>query len=880
MIWLYKSLENHSLSQKLSWLLSDKEHLLSCFEPTAFLCQEKYSEAVLICLRAVEENQLSLLTDIDPCLYLSKWKAQTKCHRRCSSFPDAMQRSAWVGMGAKARSKCQAPETEMVSISPVAAADTTNTVESTLTEKEEKACDNSDKPSEASDIKCSSDIVHVRLEKNWRSLPTLSDTNTENVVEKCFPVTHSQTVPLPRRSYTQPSSPAIPSSSRSSLKQISPSVLKIDYKQLQKENAAPPALKSSKQKNPSTGGEIIVLKDVVKSEPIPIQGSTVKSRSGAASDSLDSSTGSTETTGTIKQSDHKKEVPQQPRLLEVPHSVHEETDSSYIESNTAQQPEKKVKLKSGLVRSTDHHVRWRGIRPNRKKSFMEDGGSSVQPMSTAFFPRPTQGQSLSSFLASSQFAQFSAELDRENAHFSISEAIISAIEQVKCNQWLQAAEEAAEESDEEIIRLKQRIRLRRSQKQEEKRRTLWRNMALLSDGKTDTTTTDQSVSPLSSSSGETSDSLSTDDVDDLEVDQVTSGNLADMTEAGLSVSMASLYSEAEISRPCAAGSDSTLSAESVALALLRRFSDKHLPRASDIQWLVSEQDAPQQLLPLPKSWPVSPDAEDEDMQQATPLRGTRDWAPPRAQIIFTPHPPPVRRILMAKQNNRCAGCGMKVAVEYAHRFRYCEYLGRYFCTDCHTNQLSVIPGRVLHKWDFTRCAVSNFSYRLLDQMSSDPLFNIDALNPALYKKVHILEKTRQLRLQLFYIKDFLFTCRFAQELQECLRREPTYLLTEPEVYSLQDLIQVKSGELVNRLKLYMHNGLMHVANCQLCKARGFMCELCEAPDIIYPWQLMKVVRCSRCGACFHKACIVPQKPCPRCARISARTKQKDSNISN
>ena len=50
---------------------------------------------------------------------------------------------------------------------------------------------------------------------------------------------------------------------------------------------------------------------------------------------------------------------------------------------------------------------------------------------------------------------------------------------------MQAAEEAAEESDEEIIRLKQRIRLRRTQKQEEKRRTLWRNMALLSDGKTD-----------------------------------------------------------------------------------------------------------------------------------------------------------------------------------------------------------------------------------------------------------------------------------------------------------------------------------------------------------------------------------------------------------
>lgn len=42
------------------------------------------------------------------------------------------------------------------------------------------------------------------------------------------------------------------------------------------------------------------------------------------------------------------------------------------------------------------------------------------------------------------------------------------------------------------------------------------------------------------------------------------------------------------------------------------------------------------------SWPVSPDeAEDLDMQQATPLRGTIEWAPPRPQVIFTPHPPPV-----------------------------------------------------------------------------------------------------------------------------------------------------------------------------------------------------------------------------------------------
>lgn len=66
-----------------------------------------------------------------------------------------------------------------------------------------------------------------------------------------------------------------------------------------------------------------------------------------------------------------------------------------------------------------------------KKSFMEDGGSSVQPMATGYFPRPLEGQSLTSFLSSAQFSRANAELDRENAHFSISEAMIAAIEQVR-----------------------------------------------------------------------------------------------------------------------------------------------------------------------------------------------------------------------------------------------------------------------------------------------------------------------------------------------------------------------------------------------------------------------------------------------------------------
>lgn len=42
-------------------------------------------------------------------------------------------------------------------------------------------------------------------------------------------------------------------------------------------------------------------------------------------------------------------------------------------------------------------------------------------------------------------------------------------------------------------------------------------------------------------------------------------------------------------------SDLSVSAESVAISLLCKFEEKQLPAASEIEWLVSEREAPQQV---------------------------------------------------------------------------------------------------------------------------------------------------------------------------------------------------------------------------------------------------------------------------------------------
>lgn len=96
------------------------------------------------------------------------------------------------------------------------------------------------------------------------------------------------------------------------------------------------------------------------------------------------------------------------------------------------------------------------------------------------------------------------------------------------------------------------------------------------------------------------------------------------------------------------------------------------------------------------------------------------------------------------------------------------------------------------------------------------------------------------------------------------------------MYSLNDLISVKNGDLIQRLQELVKDGLSHVDDCQLCPARGFVCELCPSKEVIFPWFINKVSRCSKCGSCFHIQCF-KAKFCPRCARVGARRQSQIEN---
>ncbi|KFW12077.1 Run domain Beclin-1 interacting and cysteine-rich containing protein, partial [Eurypyga helias] len=487
--------------------------------------------------------------------------------------------------------------------------------------------------------------------------------------------------------------------------------------------------------------------------------------------------------------------------------------------------------------------------------YMEYDSGQYLSSGEGMFRRPSEGQSLISYLSEQDFGSC-ADLEKENAHFSISESLIAAIELMKCNMMSRQLEEEEEDSDKEIQELKQKIRIRRQQIRTRHMFPTCQEM-----GSDSLMATDSGSQFSSHGSMRLSDSGSAEDVEEYEIRDADIKKNPDSSRKSF------------VSSECISHSFlNSNSAEAVAMGLLKQFEGMQLPAASELEWLVPEHDAPQKLLPIPNSLPISPDdGEHADIYKLRiRVRGNLEWAPPRPQIIFNVHPAPTRKVAVAKQNYRCAGCGIRTEPDYIKRLRYCEYLGKYFCQCCHENAQMVIPSRILRKWDFSKYYVSNFSKDLLSKIWSDPLFNVQDINPALYRKVKSLNQVWLLRIQLFHMKNMFKTCRLAKDLLDAFDAVPGHLTEDLHLYSLSDLSATKKGDLVPRLTELLKAGSLHVEKCMLCQAKGFICEFCQNEgDIIFPFELNKCRTCEECKACYHKSCFKSAR-CPRCARLQAR----------
>ncbi|XP_056321856.1 protein associated with UVRAG as autophagy enhancer [Danio aesculapii] len=268
----------------------------------------------------------------------------------------------------------------------------------------------------------------------------------------------------------------------------------------------------------------------------------------------------------------------------------------------------------------------------------------------------------------------------------------------------------------------------------------------------------------------------------------------------------------------------------------------------------------------------------EEIMMKTRMRGTFTWAPPRFQIIFCVQPTHRRSDVIASQHFLCAGCGTEIEARYMKKLRYCDYLGRYFCDGCHGGLETVIPGRVLNNWDFARYPVCHFSRQLLDSIWQQPIFKLTSVAKNLYSQAKELQRFRELQEQLISIKKLLSTCRLSAGVLDEFEQLPAHLMQDLHLFSMDDLLRVKKGQLCPVAKALLQFSVAHIDFCELCQAKGFICEFCHGKEVLFPFQRDTCARCQDCRACFHISCFRDES-CPKCARLQKRKKlQEDMSV--
>uniref|UniRef100_A0A2K6LNK9 Rubicon autophagy regulator n=1 Tax=Rhinopithecus bieti TaxID=61621 RepID=A0A2K6LNK9_RHIBE len=804
-LWLQHSLQYHCLSAQLRPLLGDRQYIRKFYTDAAFLLSDAHVTAMLQCLEAVEQNNPRLLAQIDASMFARKHespllvtKSQSLTALPSSTYtpPTSYAQHSYFGSfsslhqsmpnnGSERRSTSfslsgppRKPQESRGHISPAE----DQTIQALPVSVSALARDSPLTPNEMS-----SSTLTSPIEASWVSSQNDSPSDASEGPEY---LAIGNLDPRGRTASCQSHSSNAESSS-SNLFSSSSS---------QKPDSAASSLGDQE------GGEESQLSSVLRRSSFS-EGQTLAVTSGAKKSHIRSHSDT---------SIASRGAPGGPRNITI-----------IVEDPIAESCNDKAKLRGPLPYSAQSSEV-----STPSSLYMEYEGGRYLCSGEGMFRRPSEGQSLISYLSEQDFGSC-ADLEKENAHFSISESLIAAIELMKCNMMSRCLEEGEEEedSDREIQELKQKIRLRRQQIRTKNLLPVYQEAE---HGSFRVTSSSSQFS--SRDSAQLSDSGSADEVDEFEIQAVL--------DSPLSSSHSFLHST---------------SAEAVAMGLLKQFEGMQLPAASELEWLVPEHDAPQKLLPIPDSLPISPDdGQHADIYKLRiRVRGNLEWAPPRPQIIFNVHPAPTV-------------CAFGAQIHYIKRLRYCEYLGKYFCQCCHENAQMAIPSRVLRKWDFSKYYVSNFSKDLLIKIWNDPLFNVQDINSALYRKVKLLNQVRLLRVQLCHMKNMFKTCRLAKELLDSFDTVPGHLTEDLHLYSLNDLTATRKGELGPRLAELTRAGAAHVERCMLCQAKGFICEFCQnEEDIIFPFELHKCRTCEECKACYHKACF-KSGSCPRCERLQAR----------
>lgn len=216
----------------------------------------------------------------------------------------------------------------------------------------------------------------------------------------------------------------------------------------------------------------------------------------------------------------------------------------------------------------------------------------------------------------------------------------------------------------------------------------------------------------------------------------------------------------------------------------------------------------------------------------------------------------IKPVTLESQNYQCAFCNHQFQIIFSipiEKIYWCCYYLRYACSECISEDYSIIPAYILKSWSFKKFTISNKAKQLLQSWYKYPIIYLKQ-NAHIIKKCEKLQSALLIKRKIHKIFD-LIKCEKGLEFAINTLGEYQYLMLRENILSLQDLVEINELTFFKKLREFLHLMQQHIlSECDVCLYQGGKCIMCMSKELIYAFDIENVIYCNDCRKMFHKKC--------------------------
>jgi len=181
---------------------------------------------------------------------------------------------------------------------------------------------------------------------------------------------------------------------------------------------------------------------------------------------------------------------------------------------------------------------------------------------------------------------------------------------------------------------------------------------------------------------------------------------------------------------------------------------------------------------------------------------------------------------------------------------------RFICANCVADEYSIIPAFILKYWNFKKFEISKRAKDLLVSLYEKPIIHIKSMDPLL-KKSCLLFEAVIIRRKIHKIFDLMKCDKKEEFVNNTLNKnnKHDYFVLKENLFSLKDLSDINSNNLINTIQTYFELFEDHILNtCEVCHYEGGTCMGCLSKEILFAYNIETVFYCNNCNRIYHKAC--------------------------